>query len=911
MEPLPHIYDQRERERCPRFEPGRVHHCKHKPPKFLPAGVDVLPNGRMPGRFRERYNADAKMLILLGRLLFVDNVASRTSHIAPSTIGSTGPVTGEPLTVIFRESRYAKALLLLGLLAVMFGASTMAIDPVAADSVSVSPGAHSGYLGTDEDTVALDYPKSAIMMNSTGDLVFNLTLTMPHTLISVYVPPEFVFVTPDTTSVWTSITNDYNNIFLSTVGSDDSIAPDWWVITIANETVGVGTYQIRLFDVRAPNIQGRYFFKVFLDSVSIGASKFPTLVVKGSLDPAYVSGRILCGLAANCSYGQPVNALGKVTAVGTTLDGRAVKAQAYFNATDGSYTLYGLAAGTYALTAYAAGFVPTALPQLIGVASGQSLDGVDIHLRPAARIEGTALSKLNGAAVVWSPYRSIRIELTDSQFGLLAFINSTFSATSDSFNFAFNMTDLDGHLPQDYAGYVSGVENGEYLLNAYVNGYIQTAPLEVSVANQTRIRGVTINLSKRGWLEVIVHFKDLPPQTDGSLTVDAYAADGTFVGSNVTTVPSGVSSWGLEVTGISNSTRDYGLPDGTYNITATFTGYVQQESVHATLVGYGVIQLSVVTIRSGSASITVRSVDWERPSVETVWAYPDAPVTIEVDGPQGQMNETVSQPQPPQTMLAVNVTDLGTGMYSVHIYTVGYLQNQSFNFSVRIGATADLSVELVKGSKIDVEAYFLSEGLVSQIDTYLYNETRIPVRVEVYDLSMHLLGANVTYTMKSVSFEVEVVGFNRYAGDPAQRWVNYYDTTDAFLQDDYGLAPGTYLVKVWVPGYQLESEPVVSVPQDGAAHVIVKLDRLSRVHGFISGFDAFDELLPLSWATVALNETKTYSLDGYFELWLPEGRYIFSSSSIGYTSQAFGVSVGPGSDISLNVVMTRLDATNQ
>ncbi|MEM2902685.1 MAG: hypothetical protein QXO32_08170, partial [Candidatus Bathyarchaeia archaeon] len=103
------------------------------------------------------------------------------------------------------------------------------------DTVNVSPGEYSYKLGQDyptEDTVKLEYPKSTVLTNTTGELLFNVTLTNvnqsalrygqvkdpPNQItktLTLYVPPEFKL--KGISSVWTSFTNDYSPLSISLI----------------------------------------------------------------------------------------------------------------------------------------------------------------------------------------------------------------------------------------------------------------------------------------------------------------------------------------------------------------------------------------------------------------------------------------------------------------------------------------------------------------------------------------------------------------------------------------------------------------------------------------------------------------------------------------------------------------------
>ena len=179
----------------------------------------------------------------------------------------------------------------------------------------------------------------------------------------------------------------------------------------------------------------------------------------------------------------------------------------------------------------------------------------------------------------------------------------------------------------------------------------------------------------------------------------------------------------------------------------------------------------------------------------------DTPIRLEVTGSTGQIYLASVSQQAEDTVSIANITGLPTDTYLVRAYTLGYIQTSDYPVSVSLGNTGGMMIDLVKGTKIQMTLIFKTAGLVTSIDTYRYNPAEVPVRVEVYDSFGTLVGANATYMPGDSSYAVEVVGFHAYAGNPCSRWINYYDTTDGWLQKDYGLPAGTYLVMVWVPGY--------------------------------------------------------------------------------------------------------------
>jgi hypothetical protein len=819
----------------------------------------------------------------------------------------------------FKRSSLATLLIIIfGLTAI--GQLSERVSATLGDSVQMSPGAYAHTLGESADVVKLDYPKSSIIQNTTGDISLNFTLSGERSSIAIYIPPEFSFLQPDTTSVWTSVTNDYKYISIRKLSSTDPIAPSWWRVKIANSTIPRGSHAVRMFNIKAPEVCGRYFLKVFIDGKSIGFENFPTVVVKGGLDPAYISGRVLNGGAEY--YGLPVNVSGKVIAEGTSAFGRAVRAQAYFNASaNGAYTLYGLAPGTYSLTASAAGFTPTTMEKSVTVCAGQSLEGVDIYVHPSSTISGNISSKCGLKLVPWGYMynssigqicRPISIEIFASTGVRKALLTGETNPLLTYYHFSFNgSVELDGHVPEDYADYVSGLEPGDYYLKASVNGYVQKDLTVVHVSNYLASLLVSFDLQRSGWFEVTVHFKSFqggsstPILKSGLLTLGAYELDGTLRGSNSTIVPEGSLNCTIAVTGQFLS--------GTYIIKASFPGYVQLTLPKATIgEGCSATRLSFDMIKAGTLEVTLRSVDWQTPPQEVPWGYPNATIRLELISSRGDIYLTTAKQQADKTVTVANVTGLLTDTYLVRAYTFGYIQTRYYAISVLLGGISSMTIDLVKGAKIQMTLIFKKQGIIAPIDTYRYNRTHVPVRIEVYNPLGILAGANATYISSEPASTVEVIGFRSYAGNPCLRWVNYYDTTDGSLQRDYGLPADTYLVRVWVPGYIQIDTVIVSALLTGTASATLSLNRLALVSGNVYGSNMFGEPIPLSWAVVSAygpSLVTTSSLDGFYEMWLKNGTYQVAASLPGYKAQAIEVCASIASETCVDFALKPLGAS--
>ncbi|MGD0421903.1 MAG: carboxypeptidase-like regulatory domain-containing protein [Candidatus Bathyarchaeia archaeon] len=568
-----------------------------------------------------------------------------------------------------RAAKTLLALLLLLTILLPIGAQNAHASPV-----TVSPGKWDLNLGADFPTfsaVKLSYPNSSILTNSTGDLLFTVTPNASMiacyrleigncflgqnrtTSISIYIPPDFSGVS--TSQLWTSFSNNYdhNSISVSRQSSSDQIAPNWWRVliqkliisnetayptSVANRIFAVGQPQyIRLFQVTSPVTAGRYFFKAFYNlgqggQLSIGSGNFPTLVVKASKDPAYIS-----GVLRNSGYHHPSQAGFPITlpsgtgaqvlATGYDYLGRPVSAQTFINsAALGRYTLFGVAPGTYNITVYAAGFVPAINGATeVSVAAAQSLEGMDIYLTESVNVTGIVLSKTaDGGLIPWGNLtssngqcklggvliitgfngsysnclpRAISIKLLNLDGSVVVAstpypygVNFTTTPSATSFDFSIqHYVGWDGRIPQDYANYFSGLSWGDYLLQAFVTSYVQLDEVYVHVANETTRTVSVIPLIRTGFFNVTVHFKDynsslvddpVPAGYGGTLTVSAYDQQGILRAQNVTAVRPGTNKTAVELGGISNSrsfgefslfSQNYGLLPGTYHIQATFT----------------------------------------------------------------------------------------------------------------------------------------------------------------------------------------------------------------------------------------------------------------------------------------------------------------------------------------------------
>ncbi|MBS7650377.1 MAG: carboxypeptidase-like regulatory domain-containing protein [Candidatus Bathyarchaeia archaeon] len=471
----------------------------------------------------------------------------------------------------------------------------------------------------------------------------------------IAIPPEFnppsgwdTFIGGNSTYVWSTITNDRFHIETGKFPARHPLAPEWWYIRIsapnttytgsnpawAGRSSGFlypagddpwldrqlktgpfkGCYEVVAYGVKAPSCSGKYFFKIFYTSgyvngvwenyTSFPPENYPVILVKGEVDPGYISGRVRYGGHSQYYYGyyygSGVRAPGMVIANGTAIDpltnkptGRRVCGVGYFNMTsEGFYEIEGLAPGIYSLTAYAEGFEPKTLARSVTVKRGQSITGVDIYIQPGAKIQLRVFSKCPTGPVDWPsyvtfgynttvplnpvgsllatynmsgykgwPWGLVYLEVRDHSGRTISYDCQYWNITANPRDFTVYLGDpkcyrgvgsrWDGHIPDGPAHFISGLAGGVYYVTVNVFGYVQPKPLRVEIPKHGYTGAVyaELDLMKAGTIEVTVHFhsrempsKPSPPVLSGDLVIEAYDSAGRLRGWNYTSLTAGSST---------------------------------------------------------------------------------------------------------------------------------------------------------------------------------------------------------------------------------------------------------------------------------------------------------------------------------------------------------------------------------
>jgi len=600
----------------------------------------------------------------------------------------------------------------------------------------VTPGL--GYIPPDQQMVNYYSPDAAIITDTTGGLTFYINVTdstpieamTPNPLwnitweedfwLTIAIPPEFTplgdWANGETTGVSTSITNDYGLIRTGKFDNDDDVAPNWWYIKISaatqpgHEDQGflyeagydpypdrqartgdfAGCYSVSTGSLKAPSCAGKYFFKIFVDQdgtyvESIPFENYPVLLVKGELDPGYISGKILyCGsYYYGYYYGKPIWKPGRVVAEGEAIDpvtneptGRKVCAVGYFSADAwGYYEIEGLAPGIYKLTAEAAGFPPATLATEITVKRGQSIHGVNIYVCPGAKLRLKVNSKCPTGFQVWPTYavdvsawmgsaeatdmdelfpNGLKWELLDEEGNVVV---PTFNAgqyisevTDRSFTMfigdqtSYEGTEIlwDGHVPDFAAHWISGLAAGAYYPQVKLFGYVQLDdyPVVVPAAEYTGWIFREMDLFKGGTVTATVHFhnQEMPsaeeaPVKSSLLLIEAWkdeklwAFNTTDVRGLDTTDPLGPQA-SIDIQVIGFDDPPYGMEAGTYEFKVYYWGYVQQEFPQHTIQLCTSNKFSFHLVKGGNITVTVYSRDWQSPAQKLNWLYPNAHLRV-------------------------------------------------------------------------------------------------------------------------------------------------------------------------------------------------------------------------------------------------------------------------------------------
>jgi len=662
-----------------------------------------------------------------------------------------------------------------------------------------------------------------------GPLIFAFNLTCPGTLcfgtqrqglgltgdlefsgITIYIPPEFDLssVSANYGLVEQTFAATANDWAIAQADMNDPIGPGWWVMTWEGNIHWRAAhdyqewYYIRINDVVAPTIAGKYFFKMFLWDTNVNSGSYqmvvpgawdvdgamatgglggnvfvpssrptsltfpvenwPVLLVKGEVDPGIVTGTIRYGTFNQTNYGKPINFPGMVDMVGTAIDpylpdhpstGRAVEARGYFNASAaGHYEVEGVAPGVYTIYAQAAGYPRTAIAENVVILPGQSFH-LDGYLNPGPVVHGQIFSKHLFGEEPWP--------VNPRPVSIVLFSSNDYADESVVAWSPWNKT----HSP--YMGYDWGL------------GYSSPIPIPVAYPWDTVTAGVTpTSITPFSYYTQTFAQPPAPIPADIYRQHDAITCGDTF--------------------------DPCGKPDG--------VGPAQY---------WWVDQGGVFTNGGGSNSFVFRF------GVKGIYGAP-----TEIDG---------HIPQPYATW----INGLTAGRYYVRAYINGYVQ------TLQDGFTLDESFFEVSQNEWAGDVFLPFDLRVSSVinKTIHFHDqpgtlTECPISgcpgnnaegdsagnrylvAEVRDSNGNLVGENFTRVLSSQSHaSIQINGFGMMGPDPNANYIDGLTGMKFSLyryqgQRDYGLPSGTYVVRVYMRGYLQQTFESVSVTLSGSPALI-------------------------------------------------------------------------------------------
>jgi hypothetical protein len=264
-------------------------------------------------------------------------------------------------------------------------------------------------------------------------------------------------------------------------------------------------------------------------------------------------------------------------------------------------------------------------------------------------------------------------------------------------------TKFSGMVPQIFATWTNGLSPGQYYIRVFLNGYVQTDltgtqfidyPFQVPDLGARDIN-LPIDLYRSCGINITVHFHNFAgtlvdgavggPDPARFLIAEAFSqADSTMAAFNFTQVYANDTSATISLNGfgmagpilpstipsISDPREfikyslaryrglpfyDYGLPTDSYAIRVYMRGYIQalppgttfdmidQPTTVTVSIGTCNVQASTHMYRGGGVNVTLSSIDWEKPAIESNWVWNGAILNVLVyDFPSKRYQDVIN-----------------------------------------------------------------------------------------------------------------------------------------------------------------------------------------------------------------------------------------------------------------------------
>jgi hypothetical protein len=385
-------------------------------------------------------------------------------------------------------------------------------------------------------------------------------------------------------------------------------------------------------------------------------------------------------------------------------------------------------------------------------------------------------------------------------------------------------SEFDGHVPQAFATWTSGVDGEGLRILAFVNGYVQAEDCILgSVGRAHRAIRFEMDLRRGSWINLKLNFlrsnssKSASPiggpEPGRYVIVEALNRNDELSGFNFTYLGAGNSSCTIQVNGLGmagpdnnwsgwsfvrgmkyslygySKIRDRGLLPGTYRVKVHVRGYLQAEELEATVsLCSSPVNVSLRLLPGGSLNLTINSKSNQIPTLNREWRY----------GPESPMN-----PGPMGAGVVVRFYGMGRGAGSK-----GYLR---FLWN----SSAEIYEDL---RQVSGESSLPFQGWPSSLQKLLYNGSNL---AEVFGPDYGLLGG--------------------FASPPSSNALLFWGlrpfSRDGFLWDrEYypsALERGIYRIRVWTFGYIQKGIPSVYVDIGAISDISIDLFEGSIVNATI------------------------------------------------------------------------------
>jgi len=420
-----------------------------------------------------------------------------------------------------------------------------------------------------------EHKDKPIFTNHKGSLLFIIKPTAQWKAVAFEIPKEFRGLVHNKLSVYTSITNNYNNIKVK----DEALyhpynsSDPWWVEVRHSYGLNITErYYVMIRDLTAPSVAANYTIKAYATTnrtfwyTLMMDCGFPTTgqfkpnsttpntltyilpcYVSMREEPSIISGTLLYSRLAGSLANKPIRRLGLVEAIyqqpGHPMHNKVVakgyagfvKKDGTYNSKNATYSIYGLFArsagelGTYLLRARAPGvmsngtngYPPQNMTFSMAIAKHGRQKGVTLSLEAGGVIKGNISWLVKGTpTALTSNNLTYTVVAYDSKGTAIFPIFTRKAIVGEGGPPTLGKNQSWWWITGTTYG---GLPDGKYTIKCYAFGYVQVTPIEVTVAGGGTVGGIVIPMNQGGTVSGTLNFY----KPDGTTAILPKKWDGT------------------------------------------------------------------------------------------------------------------------------------------------------------------------------------------------------------------------------------------------------------------------------------------------------------------------------------------------------------------------------------------------